>query len=250
MCCGKRFYLSRHMATPALKNTMKKKINNRQLKLSILIAWLLLVFVFIATGKMIIFIRKSYIPISLLTLIITAGLIISVLKNEHESLHPPDWRMFAFFLFPVFMFMLVRPDMLSTFAVANRGVVSNVKVSNAELAKLLTTQVEEEGNYRSLTLKEILEIPDTKINGMKVATEGMVFKNSPPGSFTLVRFLMWCCAADATPLGIPVVWGKTDALKQGMWVRVTGTVTVDKAGAKITGDEIMAVPAPGDPYLY
>ena len=235
------------------ENHMKIKMNNRLVKLFILGFWLLLIFVLICTGKLGIFIRKTYIPFSLVTLIILAGLIISVLKDEHESLHPPDWRALTFFLFPVLLFALVRPDTLSTFAIAKRGVVSDVNISDAELGDLLKARVDQEGRYRALTLKQVLALSGkepAKTNGMEVSTEGLVFKNGPSSGFTLVRFLMFCCAADATPLGIPVVWEKSADFKQDAWVRVNGKLVFGPDGVKLTVEEVTVLPAPSDPYLY
>jgi len=234
---------------------MNIKLNNKAIHLILLISWLVFIFVFIVTGKLGIFINKAYTPFSLITLIIISALILNILNDDHASHHPADFRLLIAFLFPLILFLLVRPDTLSTFLLTKRNLVSNVKVSNAELANILETQVQQEGQYKDLSIKQLLALSEQeplKANNMKVSAEGMVFKSGTEGTFTLVRFFMWCCAADAQPMGIPTVWSKSNDLTQDKWVRVYGTISAGPNGTKIIADEITPIPTPppDDQYLY
>jgi uncharacterized repeat protein (TIGR03943 family) len=83
----------------------------------------------------------------------------------------------------------------------------------------------------------------------KVTAVGMVAHppQLPAGQFLLVRFKMTCCAADATPVAVPVRWNKADALKEGGWVKVFGTT--NPAARVLAADEVEPTKAPADPYL-
>ena len=235
---------------------MNTAIKDRVIRLSIFIAWFLFILVLFSTGKLAIFIRKSYAPLSLAAAIVIAGLIVNNLKEKHEASHASlTWRFLALFLFPLALALLARPDTLSTFAVARRGITSEVTISNTELLNMMKSHVEQEGRYRTMTLKQALAFSKeepVQANGMSISTEGLVLKNKDTGTdtFILIRFLIFCCAADATPLGIPVTWDKSVELKQDTWVRVNGKLVVEQNGAKIVGEEVTVVPQPSDPYLY
>jgi uncharacterized repeat protein (TIGR03943 family) len=83
----------------------------------------------------------------------------------------------------------------------------------------------------------------------KVGGMGFVLRTdrTPPGHFLLVRFMVTCCAADASPVAVPVRWAGADALKSNQWVKVYG-VTDPKEGA-IAADRVVETREPKDPYL-
>ena len=58
---------------------------------------------------------------------------------------------------------------------------------------------------------------------------------------------MTCCAADATPVAVPVRWEKAAALKEGGWVKVFGTT--NPAARVLAADEVEPTKEPADPYL-
>jgi uncharacterized repeat protein (TIGR03943 family) len=70
--------------------------------------------------------------------------------------------------------------------------------------------------------------------------------------FMLARFTMSCCVADASAIGMPVVWGGD--VRQGEWVRVTGTIQTGEfrgaAAPILRADAVEVVAQPEHPYLY
>lgn len=74
--------------------------------------------------------------------------------------------------------------------------------------------------------------------------------------FILNRYMIWCCAADAVPIGIPVK--VTDGMQippNNTWVRVIGRMEVETLAGKkrlavIYADSIVKEKMPGDPYIY
>ena len=110
-----------------------------------------------------------------------------------------------------------------------RGIVTEFEAGS--VLATLKAHIESEGKYRKLNIKQILAIANKKpseLNQTLVSTEGLVFKEKEESdSFVLVRFLITCCAADATPLGIRVISEKVKDLKQDIWVKVKGKVIIE-----------------------
>jgi putative membrane protein len=79
-------------------------------------------------------------------------------------------------------------------------------------------------------------------------------------SFYLGRMLVWCCAADAMPVGLYCDPGSSARPKQGQWLSVTGTVeawTTRLPGWKHPGPvpalvdlRMEPIPPPESPYVY
>ena len=64
--------------------------------------------------------------------------------------------------------------------------------------------------------------------GTKIRATGSVWKDEElfePNEFALARMMMVCCAADLQPIGILAQWNNTQALSDGAWIKVTGTLT-------------------------
>ncbi len=93
--------------------------------------------------------------------------------------------------------------------------------------------------------------PDNYI-GKPVSVIGFVQVN-PNQTFTVSRFVITCCAVDATPIGL-VVDQKVSELHSDDWVHVTGKLKVatinDKRQAVIEPSEVQKISQPADPYLY
>jgi len=91
--------------------------------------------------------------------------------------------------------------------------------------------------------------------GKEVGVTGFVFvpDNLPENIFILGRFVIRCCAADATPVGLRVKYDWRDEFKQDQWLRVTGKFDI----ANINGiEELIIVPdkieeteIPDRPYI-
>lgn len=98
--------------------------------------------------------------------------------------------------------------------------------------------------------------PD-RLNGREADVVGFVYRRDgdPKGHFMVARFLMSCCSADASAVGLPVAWEQADGLPLDTWVRVRGPARVQQFG-KNTLPVIEAksvdttIGAPAQPYLY
>jgi putative membrane protein len=94
----------------------------------------------------------------------------------------------------------------------------------------------------------------TELNGQPADVIGFVYTEPTFGAdqFMVARFTVSCCVADASAIGVPVQWA--EALPQGEWVRVQGTMQV----GEFRGDtlpilhaaSVEIVEQPEHPYLY
>ena len=111
-----------------------------------------------------------------------------------------------------------------------------------------------EGAYSILDLTSRMK----QLNGQRVIAEGLTYTdtNTPKGQMILFRFAMFCCAADATPIGIVVNVGDIEPLGNEKWVRVKGVLETSNIGEKETPVihaetiEKIETPPPGAQYMY
>ena len=98
--------------------------------------------------------------------------------------------------------------------------------------------------------------PD-RLNGREADVIGFVYRREgdPSGHFMVARFVMSCCSADASAVGMPVAWADAESLPVDKWVHVRGAVKVQQFGKnslpviEAKSVEDMAGPPP-QPYLY
>ena len=76
-------------------------------------------------------------------------------------------------------------------------------------------------------LTELYTKPDTWID-KKITATGSVWKDGElfeKDEFALARMMMTCCAADMQPVGVLAQWADVQALTEGEWIEVTGTLS-------------------------
>jgi uncharacterized repeat protein (TIGR03943 family) len=68
------------------------------------------------------------------------------------------------------------------------------------------------------------------------------------------RFVVSCCVADATPVGLVVRWPEANSLENDQWVTVSGHfesgLFQGDSVIILAADTVSAIPIPGQPYLY
>jgi uncharacterized repeat protein (TIGR03943 family) len=83
--------------------------------------------------------------------------------------------------------------------------------------------------------------------GRSVELTGFVSKIGRP--FTLSRFYISCCVADAVPIGVRVLARESAKLERNDWIDLTGVLTRGQNEWIIKALRIEHVKAPSDPYL-
>lgn len=88
------------------------------------------------------------------------------------------------------------------------------------------------------------------VEGAEVELIGFVThpKASKASTFSLTRFYISCCAADAVPYSVPIE--ADEDLDDDTWLRVTGTLLRADDGFVVKPAEIEEIEEPSTPYLY
>ena len=72
--------------------------------------------------------------------------------------------------------------------------------------------------------------------------------------FIVSRFVITCCAADASAIGMIVTWDQSSSLKESAWIEVKGPVQSAELGGQpiplIQAVLVQPVQQPQEPYLY
>ena len=88
--------------------------------------------------------------------------------------------------------------------------------------------------------------------GRKVRTVGFVIDQAK-GSPKLLRWMMWCCAADALPISVELGGNVSGDWKDTQWVEIVGTAhfpsTLGHVVPRIDVDTIQPTQEPDEPYL-
>ena len=220
------------------------------------VIWITFISYLFLSRRLILYIEKHYTFLTLLGLFILILMLILRLKRASlpSRINPPDALLLSLLLFPVLLGVLVRPTGLSSLAAVKRGINLRLEDRRAAILEGLKEKVEKEGQYRRLNIKHILAISQKKpesIQDSLVVTEGIVYNESENSdSFILIRFLITCCAAHATPLGIKIESEKAGELKQDSWVKVYGKLKLMEEKPVIIAENIDPAPKPRDTYLY
>ena len=82
--------------------------------------------------------------------------------------------------------------------------------------------------------------------GTHVSLLGLVTATGRDG-FTLTRFYITCCIADAQPISLDVLASRR--VRGNEWVQVTGTLRKGRANYVLAADRVAPRSAPRDPYL-
>lgn len=105
-------------------------------------------------------------------------------------------------------------------------------------------------------LTELYTKPDTWID-KKIMATGSVWKDGElfeKDEFALARMMMTCCAADMQPVGVLAQWADVQALTEGEWIEVTGTLSKkpykDSFDPLIIVETIKKINPPRREYIY
>ena len=107
---------------------------------------------------------------------------------------------------------------------------------------------------RSLTdwVRLLRSQPDPELyRGDPVRISGFVMP-TPQAAPVLARLTVRCCLADATPVGIPVIWPEGESLKADEWLAVSGEMGVERMNgvlrSVVIADTVEPIPKPKRPF--
>ncbi|WP_253729448.1 TIGR03943 family protein [Treponema sp. OMZ 857] len=105
-------------------------------------------------------------------------------------------------------------------------------------------------------LTKLYTKPDAWV-GKKITATGSVWKDGElfeKDEFALARMMMLCCAADMQPVGVLAQWSDVQALTDGEWIEVTGTLSKkpykDSFDPLIMVETVKKIDPPQREYIY
>lgn len=167
----------------------------------------------------------------------------------------PVWGLVVVAL-PVLLGVLIPARPLGTSAIANKGVNTNAPIAAGSGATVTLAIAPENRTVLDWVRVFNYESDPTVFDGQPVDVVGFVYHDPrlPEGQFLVGRFALNCCVADATAIGMAVVWPDEDTLADNSWVRVRGAVWAASLNGKplpsINAASIEQVAEPEQPYLY
>lgn len=96
----------------------------------------------------------------------------------------------------------------------------------------------------------------TEFNGRAANIVGFLYREPsfPQNQFMLARFTVACCVADASAIGVPVVWDGAADIESSTWLHVQGIFEVGSFREAevpiLQASAVTVVEQPEHPYLY
>jgi len=231
-----------------------------------MLGWGLFVAYLYAKGRMTFFLRPLYGHLAagaaaMLLLCFVCGWFVRRrrLKREAEGDHvheehacgeaPSAWRYVwsLAFLVPIVIGLALPERGLNALAALQRGAGDPAMLAELAAQQQLAEAREEQGYGWTTVLgvAQRLTMPEAQ----KVGAIGFVVRNekAPADQFLLVRFMISCCAADASPIAVPVQWAEAHTLENNQWVKVFGQT--DPEAKVLIADKVEPAREPANPYM-
>lgn len=193
--------------------------------------------------------------------------------DDHGHDYPSTWRagllLYGWFSFPLLLAVAIPGGMLGSAMAAAKGVqyspqqvvmpespADSFLLEFARFGERLNRErpirVSDERFIETLTT---LDLYRSAFLGRTVQLSGFVFRERGMDNrhFSVTRFAVSCCSADAYPYGVLVAAEHANAFEANDWVEVTGRLTVVRHEGKevigIDADSVRPIPVPDDPYV-
>ncbi len=151
--------------------------------------------------------------------------------------------------------LVLPPATLSSATADNRDIADSTALSSADTTSLVG------GDSTTFTVKDWATLlhqglGDDFFAGKAAAFSGFLVATEDPDVVYVARFLVTCCAVDAQPLGVPVLFpGWQDRFAVDDWVEVTGgfSPSADPSAAEpivLVPDTFEGIDQPAQPYVY
>lgn len=173
--------------------------------------------------------------------------------HEHGSLSWVGWVIVAI---PVVFGLLVRPQPLGAAAVSNREV--NLTAITSVTVPSNDGRVNLQVGEKTIVdwLMEFQRAEPSTFAGQEANIIGFVYRDErfSSDSFLVGRFILSCCVADASPVGLVVRWPQAAEIPADQWVEVRGHFEVGTFDGLempvLVADDMQLIEPPSNPYLY
>jgi len=223
------------------------------LKALTLIALGLYLYSRIFTGTLLLYIHQRF-----TWLVMLAGIVLLAIgasyryRSSHSHAHTFSWGGVALIGVVIVLGLVVPPKPLGASAIGNREVNLGLGAANN------TVMATKTGDKNILDwLIAFQRTPDPQaFTGQSARLIGFVYRDDrfASDSFMLSRFVVSCCVADASAVGLIVRSPQAAALPADQWVEVSGQFEPGQFAGRPTpilfADVITKTAQPNQPYLY
>lgn len=229
-------------------------MHRRLLETMVLGAWSVLFIFLILTDRTPLYLSSRtdwIVPVG--AIILTAATVGRALSFRHGAVADPVggtqmWGTAALIL-PVVVIMSLPPASLGAFAASRRTTLSagGISPTAAEISDGPVTLVDVAGALRDDDAMDALR----ERAGDTVRFVGFVTRDEsdPADTFTLNRFIISCCVADALAVKVRVVGAPAGSVSEEAWVRVTGKVFPLGDEVAVNAETVATIDRPSRPYL-
>jgi putative membrane protein len=239
----------------------------RSLQAYVLLAICLFLAAKLISGKLSLYINLRFAPLTVFAIIALVLMTYALIRtpkaklhedddHHHEHTHSFSFYRFLLLLLPVLIGFLIPARPLDAAAASTRGVnVSAPMVGSASQ----THPFEEAADQRNILDWIRIFNSETDLSpylGQTAHVIGFVYKDKrlTENQFLVSRFVITCCSADASAIGMVVNWDQASALSENTWVNVKGAVKSyqldDQPIPFIEAVSVEPVDQPNPPYLF
>ena len=180
--------------------------------------------------------------------------------HDHDHDHEHTDRGFKWSLFfvalPVLLSVFVPANPLGASAIATRGITNTAPLTTEGTNSLFELEVPPNDRnildwVRFFNFSQDLQ----QFVGQPADVIGFVYPDPrlEEGQFSVLRYTLSCCVADAFAIAMVVDWEAAGELQPDSWVRVKGTVDIltlnDQKLPLIRAESVQIVDQPAQPYL-
>ncbi|MBO9600072.1 MAG: TIGR03943 family protein [Cohnella sp.] len=193
--------------------------------------------------------------------------------DDHTHERPTSWQsgllLYGWFVLPLALALLIPNGMLGSAMAAAKGVqfstgqlvmpespsapfLRSFSKFGQELSRHHPIRIEDDRFIETLTA---LDLYKNAFIGKTVQIQGFVYREMGMNNhqFSVTRFAMSCCSADAYPYGILVNDDKAHSLEENQWVTVVGKLSLASYNGneviQIISSDIRSIPPPDNPYV-
>lgn len=210
-----------------------------------------------ARGVLTFYIHPRYTPLVVacaVVLLLIAALRSRAIWAEHPEPLAGRGVWYLLLSVPLLLGVIVPAQPLDGAVLAVRGADLTPRSAQASAWKLPSGGDTSQWNLLDWTT--VVSLKPEQALGKQVDVIGFVFQDAKLGAdgFYLARYVVTCCAADGSGVGLPVVWAGGSGLPSDSWVRVQGTLGETSVGGKqqpaILASAVEPTEQPRNPYLY
>ena len=259
-------HLTQRLAT--FYNRLTPWLENPWLDVVAMLTWAILLFKYWLTSKLYILIHPNYFGLTIaaaISLLVMGGLKARHILNkntlpplQHITLFPKGWSSLLL-LISAILGLLITPQMFGAQTALQRGLTESLPVTRAQPQEFRTAiQPEDRSLIDWIRLLNLNPEPDS-YKGQKAKVTGFVVypPNLPENYIWLGRFVLTCCAADAYPVGLPVLLPENNFrtnYTQDSWLEIEGQMITETLNNQrkltIKANSIKRIQAPKNPYDY